>query len=295
MPPVFLTYNALASLADVAFDVDDNLRLPDAAPIVHDARQLPGSVRRIFVKNDLVATFVLHVLPVLDADRRLVLLLGAGDVTPPVWAVDAIARDERIVRVFATNWPMAWNGRCPKVAHVPIGFPEPCRATGPQRSFASWYTATYAGVGDAEELRERLMQRKRWRLLVPPMQGTHPDRSRLLLNAHNWRDTCDIVAGPLEHADYMKMLSVFAACIVPRGNGLDVHRVVECVLVGTLPIYVASASEGPPGIVGALGLPWIPIDNYGRVPAVPTAKDAARILWRARAALFTSSWAAQMV
>lgn len=39
-------------------------------------------------------------------------------------------------------------------------------------------------------------------------------------------------------------------CLCPRGNGLDVHRMWECLLVGSVPIYLSN--DPPPGILHAI-------------------------------------------
>ncbi len=51
-------------------------------------------------------------------------------------------------------------------------------------------------------------------------------------------------------AQYLEVMSGYKFCLCPRGNGIDAHRVWECMLVGSVPIYVSN--DPTPGSLHAI-------------------------------------------
>ena len=275
----FVAFNTLQALADVVVDTRDVFPAPlyDATRAVVD----PSAWRRpdgaplttVFVKTDLAHAFVRDVMPHVAVGTRIVVILGAADLSPDPGTLAALVSDPRVARVLATNVPLD-HALASAVVPLPIGFPEPDRPNGPQSLYKSLYASVY-GPG-APSIRHTV-EAKRGVVWVPPMRTTTPFRARLAAALGT-----DGEQQPFELPEYLARLAAGRAVLVPRGNGLDVHRIYEAILVGTVPVYVG---DRVPSIVGALGLPWVPfvavLERGAAALEAPSVETCVRILTRA--------------
>lgn len=282
----FVAFNTLQALADVVVDTREAFPAPlyDAARTRVDPaawRRPPGApATKVFVKTDLLPAFARDVMPRVARGARIVVILGAADLSPDPGALAALVSDPRVARVLATNVPLD-HVLSSAVVPLPIGFPEPDRPNGPQAVYAALYARVY-GPG-APAIRDTVGAKRGDVVWVPPMRGTTPFRTRL---AAALGARCAPPA--MELPEYLARVAEHRAVLVPRGNGLDVHRIYEAILVGTVPVYVG---DRVPSIVGALGLPWVPfvaVLERGAAALSPPGVDACvRILSRAHAWLKT--------
>lgn len=288
MLPRFWVYNALPALAEHVFDLE---RYPDTGKLydkdvvrsLDDVCSWHGR-RRVFVKNDFVQAFVERVLPAIRCD--LVLLLGVGDLEPPPAALRVLLEHPRIRAVFATNVSLGFVSH-PRLFHVPIGLPEVDRPTGAQPLFAAHYDRAYASRAALSEA----VRGKRVRMYLPPM----PKGTALREEVRRACVESGVVAvdhDELGPSEYLSRVSDALVCVVPRGNGRDVHRVYECVLAGTLPLWIG---PDPPGILGALRLPWLPSARLLPRWSVPSPAEVEETLWQARESVLSSRWSRQIL
>lgn len=274
--PRFVTYNTFPCFANHMWDLTEYL---DGVRKLHDEHGSNlASLQVLFVKQDFVDVFAEHAIE--SIGEPVVLILAVGDATPSLGAIKRLLQSSKVKHIFATNLPCSWSHL--RITHLPIGFPEIERATGNQ---------TMLGLNFAECARD-----KRWECLVPGMRSTCAFRSMLqnMLKQHPPPNCIKVFHDVVEPAAYMTRLSQYAFCLAPRGNGLDVHRVYECLLVHTLPIYI---SDVIPGIVVMLGIPYIVLKHgmnvYNAVQERITSislEDHASILKKARPCVLSSTW-----
>lgn len=238
--PVFVCNNFWQSVADHHVD------LPHETRHLYAPRPFaPGAVRDgdvVFVKTDLLDAFVDGLLPRIAASR-FVLVTGHSDLCPSPRAMAAVHADPRIARWYAAN--ALWADH--KTTPIPIGLSEPDRAFGDQRIVAECAAAA-AGATKAP------------RALLPPTGPTHPLRQALQGYEH---PLLDRVGGRLSYRDYLTALAGHAFAVCPRGNGADVHRVHEALLMRAVPIYV---SDQVPALFA--GLPVIVVQSLPELTRV---------------------------
>lgn len=200
----------------------------------------PGDVRpgdRVFVKTDLLDLFVRLLLPRIGAP--FVLITGHSDLTPGVAAAEKIERHPLITAWFAVNVSAPLG---PKTVALPLGLSEPDRPIGDQRVVRRCMAASAAAASAAAASSAR-------KVFFPATGATHPMRAALTGLRH---PALVPATGSLGYEEYLTELGRHAYALCPRGNGIDVHRVYEAVLMRTVPIVftdvVPAAFERFPGL-----------------------------------------------
>jgi hypothetical protein len=232
-PPTFLCNNYWQSVC--AHHVD----LPHETRHLYEYREgfAPALVAhgdRVFVKTDLLDAFVACVLPMVS--RPFVLLTGHSDLSPSTTAIEALHRSPLVVRWFAVNATTATHRLTP----LPLGLSEPCRPIGDQAAVARaalLAASAAAAPPKADEV---------W---FPACAPTHPVRRALEALRHP-RVTRD--SERRSFGAYLDRLARARYALCPRGNGCDVHRVYEAILVRTVPIYVAGDDGAVPAVYARL-------------------------------------------
>lgn len=168
----------------------------------------------VFVKTDLLDIFLAHVLPRIPTS--FVLITGHSDLSPSLGAMEWIQSEPRIVRWYALNIP--WDDF--KTQPIPLGLSEPDRPIGDQDI--------------VEECMGKIPAVKTKGVFFPSVAPTHPIRQQLVDLDHPFLCKCN---QRLSYRDYLTELSKHKYVLCPRGNGIDVHRVYEAILMRTIPIY----------------------------------------------------------
>lgn len=185
----------------------------------------------LFVKTDLLDLFVAAALPHVRA-KGIVLITGHSDLSPSAYAtavIHAASKRNVIKKWYAVNLQLATRVARP----LPLGLAEPDRPHGDQ-----------AAVAAAAACQQNT---KLPSVLVTPHSPSHPvrrivdafDHPRLV------RTQCSD-----SYESYLNTLARYSYVLCPRGNGIDVHRVYEAILMGTVPIYVSE--DTPPAIYASL-------------------------------------------
>jgi hypothetical protein len=167
----------------------------------------------VFVKTDLLDVFVMRLLPRIGC--RFVLITGHSDLSPSHEAMAVLHADPRVLRWYCPNG--SWTDF--KTVPIPLGLSEPDRPIGDQHIVAQCMET----VGPKE--------RKVW---FPASAPTHPAREVLKDITHPMMTRSD---SRLSFKDYLTTLGKYQFVLCPRGNGRDVHRVHEAILMRTVPIY----------------------------------------------------------
>jgi hypothetical protein len=115
---------------------------------------------------------------------------------------------------------------------MPIGLSEPDRSIGDQ-----------AAVARCVAFAKTILHKKR-RVFFPPCGPTHSVRARLASFEHPMVDRLE--GGKRSFEDYLKTMAEYRWVVCPRGNGIDVHRVWEALLLGCVPVYVADSRDNVP-------------------------------------------------
>jgi hypothetical protein len=163
----------------------------------------------IFVKTDFLSFFVKNMLPRIR--EPFALITGHSDLTPSDSCAKTILENSLVYRWLAMHMAV----HHPKLTHLPIGLAEPDSPTGDQRVVRECMEKT------------RGVEKKRG-IFVPPMGNSHPSRSTLPTSSSR-----------LPFRDYLEKVAEYEHVLCPAGNGIDVHRVYEALLMRTVPVYVA--------------------------------------------------------
>lgn len=194
----------------------------------------PSEVRAydtVFVKTDLLDSFLGRVRPLVRAPFRLV--TGHSDLTPSDDATELIMRDPGIVSWKAQNVSFETF----KLSSIPMGLSEPSRPFGNQDV-----------VNRAVEKFSDPAFVKADKIVVPNSSPTHPIRAAVNDVVDRLKDRFSQEMKVLEnvrlgYGDYLDSIGAYKYCLVVRGNAIDCHRVYECVLARTVPVLI---SDGAP-------------------------------------------------
>jgi hypothetical protein len=187
---------------------------------------VPENVRdgqTVFVKTDLLDLFCAKLLPRIRA--RFVLITGHSDLSPSHDAMAVLHADSRVARWYAKNATWADHKTIP----IPLGLSEPDRDIGNQE-------AMRRAVRQAAAQHATQQRAKQCSVFCPSVSPTHPLRAMLQDVHHPMLARSD---ARLSFEDYLHALAGYKFVLCPRGNGIDVHRVHEAILVRTVPIYVS--------------------------------------------------------
>lgn len=219
--PTFVCHNLFQCFATKHVDLPhETKRL-----YTSDGQFDPESVRpfeTVFVKTDLLDLFLSRFRGGIKVP--FVLVTGHSDLSPSESAFMRIANDPGIVRWGAMNCPVETY----KLACLPIGLSEPDRPIGDQVVVRRLAEAAAA------------MPAKKARVALPHFGGTHPLRSILARPEVQTHPAVEIVP-KTSFEEYLAQVAECAYCICARGNAIDCHRVYECVLVRTVPIYIGDS------------------------------------------------------
>ena len=244
---------------------DHHLDLPHATRHLYEPRDVPledGNV--IFVKTDLLDTFCAQHLPLLPA--RCTLVTGHSDCSPSLEAVTAIEASPMVRRWYAVNADRTSY----KTTCIPLGLAEPDLPHGDQE-----VVARCAANVPSEKIDK---------VLLPRASATHPLRSGLEAFEHP-----ALAKAPdrLPYEAYLTELARYRYALCPRGNGIDVHRVYEAILMKTIPVYV---SDCVPAVYEHL--PVVVVSSVADLPRALSALDwKASVDWEAAQAYCRTDWA----
>lgn len=225
--PTYVCYNFLQTLAHHRIDLPHETKhLYDFDPhAVFDPRAVTPSANVVFVKTDLLDEFTERVMDRIEVP--FVLITGNSDLSPSRNATRRILSCPLVRRWASTN--VAIRHDSPITRGMPIGLSEPDRPIGDQAAVARC-------VAFAKTKKQR-------RVFFPPCGPTHPVRARLASFEHPSVDRLD---GKKSFEDYLKTMGGYRWVVCPRGNGIDVHRVWEALLLRCIPVYVADSYDNVP-------------------------------------------------
>lgn len=183
---------------------------------------------KVFIKIDYLDDFVKNTLPTINFP--IYLISGSSDLTPSESTVKDILKNDNILKYYSTNLPEDYLliENSTKLKAIPIGFTEPQRI--PEKlSFINYMYETDFDLNN-----------KINKILVPSFGDTHPLRKEIQEKIKKYRDHEFFVFmenKPFE--EFLQELSKYRYCLCIRGNGIDIHRIYECLLTKTTPLYIS--------------------------------------------------------
>jgi len=266
--PPYICYNVWQGVAQHHVDQPRHItrHLYVHAPFRPD-RVRDGDV--IFVKTDLLDAFTKTQLPALRA-KNLTLVIGHSDCRLGPEAISRINASPNVTRWLAMH--MRVSQRCAKGAGIPIGLAEPDRPYGDQD-----LVATYAELAASESA---TAPRRVDRVLFPPVGISHPVRT-VVLRQSRANPLVDVQTEKMEYETYLRSLLGHRWVLCPRGNGVDVHRVWEALLLRCIPVYVADSLDNVPEVFSRFPMIVVatPETLEETIASLPRSPAPSRIDW----------------
>ena len=214
--------------------------------------------RSLFVYTHELQAFIQHVWPRLDG-RSYVLITHNSDVE--------IGQDEvawldgtgsRITHWFAQNVTVAH----PRLAPLPIGIANRMWPHGNVRVLAR--AMTRARGKDKDRL-----------VFVHFNTATHARRAPIWDALRtNFPGLPSSPPPSRRFADYLGHLAAHHYCVCPRGNGIDTHRLWECVYLGVIPIVERTTHVE---LWARAGVPLLIVEDWSDVTAELLRSELPRL------------------
>jgi len=157
------------------------------------------------VKSDLIDYF----LKSANINVPITLVTGVSDISFNQQQCSAIVNNPNIVRWIGCNILVSH----PKIRKILVGVGEPGLRWGNHDIIKRVHS-------------ERIpWNEKKDAICIPYAGDTHPSRARIVPNIPK-----------LDYEDYMREISKYKFVICPRGNGVDIFRFCDTLLMGSIPI-----------------------------------------------------------
>lgn len=186
---------------------------------------------KIFVKTDLLPTFIATVLPRISCPFELI--LAVSDCSPQSFHLQLLLENPLCCHIYATNTTISHA----KITAIPIGFAEPMRLNGAPSLLRHWWT-----VSDKSSTRHKDID-----LFARHFSNTNISRMDyqnqikcLLTETRLFANTVHLTFPTKDANELHSYLhrSRFALCLA--GNGLDTHFFYECILNECVPIFMST-------------------------------------------------------
>ena len=232
----YMCYNWMPTIADHILDVSEDVYKNVGTSRLHDVDKFnPHMVKDgdlIFVKTDFIINgyFTNHCLKKISNTFNLITgisdyQLGVGSSSEYKQILEHLNLNSWI----CTNPPNEYHH---KIIPIPIGFQEPDRPAGNQK-FLEDIRISQTEFGDKKDA-----------IFLPYHDlSTNPHRQKLV----EWLKTLPFVEAQEEKQtlkNYYRSLNQYKFVICLEGNGPDIHRNYETILVGSIPINLRNAVQG---------------------------------------------------
>lgn len=212
----YIRYNTLPIYkCDIIYDIPDKETKPlytiKNNIVIHDNI-------RIFVKTDLLDWFIENILNKIN--NKFVLFTGISDYTPTNIQYSKVLQNTYLIKWICTNNTKIDD----KIISYPIGFQEIDRVNHIEKNIDNY-------------LIDKQINKNEKKILLPYHRNTSVSRERFLNKLYDY-DIIEKIVEKQDINDYFKSLTSFNFCICIRGNGIDVHRIYECILTRTYPLFI---------------------------------------------------------
>jgi hypothetical protein len=208
--PRHICYNRIPLLANVVYDINYNGTgvVPQHS---YPYKETFSSGDVIFVKTDILPWFLQN----RTINQPITLVTGVSDKSPSAEDAAIITSNPNIRKWIGCNIEF----QHPKIVKLPIGVGESERHNGNHDTLVELHSLRIPWSEKKDDI------------CMPYHGKTHSSR------------TLEPTLPKLEFMDYMKALNEYKFVICQRGNGVDTHRVVEVLLMGSVPILEHSGLD----------------------------------------------------
>jgi hypothetical protein len=207
----------------------------------------------LYLHTHLLSDFTRLVWPHLRRESYTLITHNSDHEVGSEWEPWIDGAGPKLHRWFAQNVTIAH----PKLAPLPIGIAN-----------SGW---RHGDLQALQRAMKRISKRSKQKLLYVQFEpATHPGRPQVyeqLRQAFPGLPSTPRRARP--HRSYLRHLAQHRFCACPRGNGIDTHRVWECLYLGVVPIVSRSVHTEH---WQRIGLPLMLVDDWAEV--TPARLDA---------------------
>jgi hypothetical protein len=208
--------------------------------------------RTLFVYTHELQPFIEQIWPRLEGDRYVLVTHNSDYEADESYLPWLEATGTKLARWFAQNVMV----RHEKLEPLPIGIANSMWKHGNLR-------ALEAAVARAERPKDRLV-------FLHFNPGTHAPRKKVWETLRSsFPDLPPAPPAGRRFRTYLNDLAHYRFCVCPRGNGIDSHRVWECLYLGVVPVVERSVHTE---LWEERGLPLLVIDDWAEV--VPERLEA---------------------
>lgn len=200
--------------------------------------ELLNNAKKVFVYTHILDDFIERMWP--NMNGQYILMTHNSDHGIHAQHLPLL-EDEKLIHMFSQNTHIEH----PKLTALPIGIAN-----------SMWPHGQVSSIQHLVSLKDPI---KKERIYVNVSEGTNREhRGKVLDTMHN-NSLCDFYPQNRPHKVYLEEMAGYKWVLSPRGNGVDCHRLWECMYAGGIAICDNSVNARA---FKEMGLPIILIDDY---------------------------------
>ena len=201
---------------------------------------LLNNAKKVFVYTHILDEFIERMWP--NMNRKYILMTHNSDHGIHAQHLPLL-EDEKLIHMFSQNTHIEH----PKLTALPIGIAN-----------SMWPHGQVSSIQHLVSLKPE----KKERIYVNVSEGTNrAHRSKVLDTMYN-NPLCDFYPQNRPHKVYVEEMAGYKWVLSPRGNGVDCHRLWECMYAGSIAICDNSVNARA---FKEMGLPIILVDDYNDI------------------------------
>jgi hypothetical protein len=247
-PFKILSGEVLQSLCDVTIitsEIDNFHRsLPSSVKRVFMDREIDFSLLqgnlKVFVYTHILDDFIVKVWPKMNGKYILMTHNSDHGIHPHHLP---LLDDEKLIHMYSQNTHI----NHPKLTALPIGIAN-----------SMWPHGQVSSIQHLVSLKPS----KKERIYVNVSEGTNREHRGKVLGTMRNNPLCDFFPQNLPHKNYLEEMAGYKWVLSPKGNGVDCHRLWECMYAGCIAICDDSVNARA---FKEMGLPIILVEDYNDV------------------------------
>ena len=246
-----------------------------------NAHEKLNNSKSIFVYTHILDRFISEILPKLN--NKFILITHNSDHSINEKYL-TLLNDERIVHMFSQNTFIEH----PKLTALPIGIAN-----------SMWHHGQKSSIENVIKNSKNFTSRKE-RIYVNVSEETNYAHRSKVIGCLKNNELCDIISSNRPHPVYLEEMSGYKWVASPKGNGVDCHRLWECMYAGSIAICDDSVNArafrdmglpiiliGDPSVDGSLSsvgwnnitLEWLQEETKKLVPVYRGTHDIVNLNW----------------
>lgn len=203
---------------------------------------LLNNAKKVFVYTHILDEFIVRMWP--NMNRKYILMTHNSDhgIHPQHLP---LLEDEKLIHMFSQNTHIEH----PKLTALPIGIANSMWPHGQPSSVEHLVSIASLSIKNEE-------------IYVNVSEGTNRAHRSKVLDTMYRNPLCKFYPQNRPHKDYLTEMSGYKWVLSPRGNGVDCHRLWECMYAGGIAICDNSVNARA---FKEMGLPIILVDDYNDI------------------------------